>query len=108
MPANADQFLRAIETEQLSAVPYTNKDTYSIRILIEGAEVDSVGCLLADRPFARPSRDGRSVEIFPSPGMPDGFEVQCSTHEEAVLIAESIDNCLETAYLKLVDPEHSA
>ena len=38
--------------------------------------------------------------------MPDGFEIQCETHEEAVLIAESIDASLESAYLQLVDQGH--
>ena len=106
MPVLAHQFLEAIEADELAAIPFSLKDNYAIVITLSGEEVDRVGCLLAERPFARPSRDGRSVEVFPSPGMPDGFEIQCETHEEAVLIAESIDASLESAYLQLVDQGH--
>lgn len=107
MHAVANQFLAAIEREALGAVTYCLKDQFSIALTIDGKEVNRVGCLLADRPFARTSHDGRSVEVFPSPGMPDGFEIQCQTHEEAVLIAESIDECFESAYLTLLDPDRS-
>jgi len=104
MTVTSDQLLIAIESDELEARAITDNDASVILILIDGKEVLRVGCLhLLDRPGAKVTLDGRSVEVFPSHGLPQGLSIGCKTHEEASLIADALDRCFESAYLDLMD-----
>ena len=76
-----------------------------ITIIVDGAEFARIVCLKIERPKAKVTEDGKSVDVFPSPGMPDGFAIPVGAHEEAILIAEMLDNLFEKAYLALYDYE---
>ena len=97
------QLLTAIECGELEARPLIEGDQIFILILIGGSEVERIGCLHLERPGAKVTPDGRSVEVFPSHGLPDGFSIPCGTHEQAITIAEALNDCFETAYLDLMD-----
>jgi len=71
--------------------------------LVDGAEIARIACLGIERPTARVTADGNSVDLFPSPGMPDGFSIAAGAHEEAILIAEALNCLFEAAYLDLYD-----
>ncbi len=103
-PLTSGQLLAAIESGSLDCRLISNGEVHTIGILIDREPVAAVGCLHIERPSAKVGDDERSVDVFPSPGMPDGFSIACGTHEEACLIAESLEECFETAYLDLVDP----
>jgi len=95
--------LHAIEAGRLEVKALTNEKQTSLVLVISGREVLRVGCLHLDRPGAKVTSDGRSVEVFPSRGLPEGFSIPCDKHEEAVLIAETIDGLFEDAYNNLMD-----
>jgi len=105
MPVTDAQILTAIESGELSAKTIAVGDEFAMVILIADIEVARVGCLRIERPIAKLTHDGRCVDVFPSPGMPDGFTIACDSHEEAILIEEALEGCFETAYLDLVDPD---
>src|SRR3954467_7115272 len=95
--------LHAIEAGRLEVKALTNEKQTSLVLVISGREILRVGCLHLDRPGAKVTPDGRSVEVFPSRGLPDGFSIPCAKHEEAVLIAETIDGLFANAYEDLMD-----
>ena len=95
----ADQLISAVESEDLSAQLFPEGDGFVIAIMICGKEVERVGCLRTGCPTVKVSFDGRSVDVFPSPGVPDGFSIGCRTHDEAMLIADTLSEWLTVAYL---------
>lgn len=105
MPITATQILTAIESDELDAKVIPDGEEFAIAIRIAEIEIARVGCLRIERPFAKLTHDGQSVDVYPSPGMPDGFTIACDNHEEAIVIEEALEDCFETAYLDLVAPE---
>jgi hypothetical protein len=103
MTIAANQLLTAIEFDELEAKAITEGDKAAIVILVGGCEVGRIGCLHLERPIAKVTPDGLSVDVFPSPGLPDGFSIECATHEDSIVIAEALDGCFETAYLDLME-----
>lgn len=103
MCINSPQILTAIEFGELAAKPVTDGMGSALKILVADCEVARIGSLHLDRPGAKVTPDGRSVEVFPSHGLPDGFMIPCETHEDAVVIAEALDKCFEIAHLQLME-----
>ena len=107
MTITADQLLTGIVSGDLD-VGIQQADALqpaAITIMVDGVEFGRVSCLEIGRPTAKVTADGKSVDVFPSPGMPDGFAVPVGVHEEAILIAEMLDNLFEQAYLVLYDQD---
>lgn len=99
----ADRFLSAIESSDLETRLVTLANSCSIEVLIEGQTVADVGCSRMERP--RATTDRMLVIVVPSPDHRGGFDVECETTEDAMLIAEILDGYLEGAFLDLVDPD---
>lgn len=105
MPPTADELIRAIMGGDLDTEVKTELDRFAIATLVDGEEVARVGCLFRERPKSNLTTDGRCVEVFPSPGLPDGFEITCDTTDDAETIAESLDGLLAISYLDLIEPD---
>lgn len=107
MTITADQLLTGIVSGDLDVgiEPADALHPPAITIIVDGAEFARIGCLEIERPTAKITEDGKSVDVFPSPGMPDGFAIPVGVHEEAILIAEMLDSLFEKAYLALYDNE---
>ncbi|WP_157605430.1 hypothetical protein [Schlesneria paludicola] len=103
MTTSPNQLLTAIEYDELTTKVVNDEKTKAIAILVGDCEVARIGCLQMERPLARVSHDGRSVEVFPSPGLPDGFSIACKGHEDAIIIAETLDKMFEVAYTQLME-----
>ena len=103
MTTSPNQLLTAIEFDELSSKVVADDQRKAIAILVGDCEVARIGCLQLERPLAKVSHDGRSVEVFPSPGLPDGFSISCKAHEDAIVIAEALDKMFEEAYTEMMD-----
>lgn len=103
MCINSPQILTAIEFGELAAEPVTDPTGSALMILVADCEVARIGSLHLDRPGAKVTADGKCVEVFPSHGLPDGFMIPCETHEDAIVIAEALDKCIEAAHLRLME-----
>lgn len=103
MTTSPNQLLTAIEYDELTSKVVDGDKSKAIAILVGDCEVARIGCLQMERPLARVSHDGCSVEVFPSPGLPDGFSITCKAHEDAIIIAEALDEMFEEAYTRLME-----
>ena len=103
MTITAAKLRSAIDTGHLESKLFFDGEQIAIRLLIDGATFATVGCSRHERPVAKVMRDEKSVGVFPSPIEREEFMISCESHDEAMLIADALDHCLEVTYLDLVN-----
>ena len=102
----AQQLLKGIQSGDLHARAVTSNGDLWVEVLSGSTSLFAIRCNRVNRPVARMGRDSKSVDVFPSIGLPDGFAFPCDTAAEAYLIVEALDECLEAAFLELTRPKH--